>query len=153
MVQSAYLRLYGNNLNEKLCEEIDGHFLETVLALFKDPFEYEAEWIKNASEDKDEDVNEDVFLADEKTMIEVFCSREASEIKNLNQAFIKRILTLNKYKNNSPINKKLTILVYDKKLDSVIGKDFKGNLGRILRSIVAGERAENKGFSKHNFFS
>ena len=89
MIKTAYQELYGINLNEKLSEEIDGYFLETVLALFRDPYEYEAEWIKNTSEGIDE--CDDDYLADEKISIELFCCRETSEIKNLNAAFLKRM--------------------------------------------------------------
>lgn len=120
MIKTAYQELYGINLNEKLSEEIDGYFLETVLALFRDPYEYEAEWIKNTSEGIDE--CDDDYLADEKISIELFCCRETSEIKNLNAAFLK---------------------LYGKNLDSILKKDMNCNLGEILRSIAAGERVEN----------
>jgi hypothetical protein len=47
-MDSKYLESYGNFLDEDISSKLSGNIQTTVLALLKDPYEYDAEWIHNA---------------------------------------------------------------------------------------------------------
>lgn len=48
LVKKKYLTLYGALLEEELDIELSGHFREAAIALFKNPFDYQAEFVKKA---------------------------------------------------------------------------------------------------------
>lgn len=49
-VKNKYMTFYGKSLEDDFKSDLSGNFLKTVLALFKDPYEYQAEWLHKATD-------------------------------------------------------------------------------------------------------
>lgn len=49
-VKKKYMTFYGKPLEDDLQSDLSGYFLKTVLALFRDPYEIQATWIRKATE-------------------------------------------------------------------------------------------------------
>jgi hypothetical protein len=49
-VENKYLTLFGTLLDEDLEKELTGNFRKTVITLFKDPYEYQAEELNKGCE-------------------------------------------------------------------------------------------------------
>ena len=104
-VENKYLTLFGTLLDEDLEKELTGNFRKTVITLFKDPYEYQAEELKKGCEvifrrNNFFQLFKNVLHllknikgigTNENLLIEIICSKDAKEIKQLRKAFKKRI--------------------------------------------------------------
>ena len=77
------MAFYGQSLEDDFKSDLSGYFLETVLALFKNPYEYQAEWLNEACEG---------LGTNEKLLIQLICTKDAYEIKQLVAAYEDRRL-------------------------------------------------------------
>lgn len=110
-IQSQYKKLYGRTLLEDLESESSGNFLKCLKIMLKPTIDYEAECVQSAMKG---------VGFEKKILIELICSKNNEEIKQLSDAF-----------------KKLTDKDLEKEIESEAGGDF----GKVLRLITSGSRA------------
>jgi hypothetical protein len=82
MVKTKYVSFYGKTIIEDFESEISGFFLETVVALFDVPEEFEAKILRSAI---------DGVGTKELKIVEILCAKDAAEIAVLKQAYKKCI--------------------------------------------------------------
>jgi len=114
LIKKQYKTMYGHTLEEDLKSEINGNFLKGVLSLLEPTDEYEAHCVKRAIKG---------IGTDEQILIQTLCPKEAHEIEILKAAYQR---------------------LYGKSLDKDIADEQSGPLGRIFRSVVQGDRPENR---------
>jgi len=117
-LKKRYLSQYGHNLVDDLKSEISGHFLETTLAYLEPTIEYEAECLRKAIKG---------LGTDEDVLIELLCSKDGQEIKELAAAYNKRF------------NRNM--------LEDVQGEQG-GDLGRLFTSLASGNRDSSNNVDK-----
>jgi len=113
-IRQEYKRMYGRDLMEDLNSELNGHYKKTMLALFTDPIEYDAESLHNAI--KGLGTNED-------TLIEILASRPGWYINKIKK----------KYKEK-----------YNKELEDDVKRDTSGNFRLLLVSLLQCKRSTNQ---------
>lgn len=112
-IKTEYLTMYGKTLEEDLKSEISGHFLKSCLALLMLTDEYEATCLKDAMKG---------LGTNEKVLIQILCTKNCYEIRHLAFTF-KRL--------------------FNKDLDKEVAGEQGGDLGRVFRSLVAGNRDDS----------
>ena len=113
-IRKAYKSQYGRDLMEDLSSELSGNYRTTMLALFTDPIEYDADSLYNAM--KGLGTNED-------TLIEILASRPGWYINKIKK----------KYKEK-----------YKKELEDDVKGDTSGNFRQLLISLLQGKRSTNQ---------
>ncbi len=113
-IRKAYKSQYGRDLMEDLSSELSGNYRATMLALFTDPIEYDADSLYNAM--KGLGTNED-------TLIEILASRPGWYINKIKK----------KYKEK-----------YKKELEDDVKGDTSGNFRQLLISLLQGKRSTNQ---------
>ena len=112
-LKSYYNQKYNRDLIFDLKSDLSGKFEDAVLALFDDPYIYDAKSLHKAMEG---------LGTDEDTCIEILCTRPNWYIKNIMTA----------YKN-----------LYGADLIKDVKSDFSGNLQKLLVAILNCTRSEN----------
>lgn len=118
-IQRAYLAMYGKSLEEDLESEVDGDFLKGLKALLKPTSVYEAECLEKSM--KGLGTNEEI-------MIELLCTKNGQEIRDLAEAYHKR---------------------FGKNLHEEVSEEENGDLGRIFKSISSGNRDDSTYSDQH----
>ena len=113
-IKQIYKSLYGRDLMADLKSELSGHYKDTMLALFTDPIEYDADNLYYAMKGTG---------TDEDTLIEILASRPGW--------YINKIKT--KYKEK-----------YKKELEEDVKGDTSGNFRKLLISLCQGNRSNNQ---------
>lgn len=114
-VKAMFPQMYGKKLEDALKDELGGHYEDVVLALFKEPIEYDASELYEAI--KGAGTREDV-------LIEILCSRSNEQIEAIKAEYKKR---------------------YDANLAEDIEGDTSGNFGKLMFSLVQAKRSEDEG--------
>jgi annexin A7/11 len=117
-IRQAYEEKYNKKLLEDLKSELSGKFEDAMLALFKDPVEYDAECLYLAMKGEG---------TDEQTLIEIISSRPNWIIEKIKK----------KYRE-----------IYDKNLEEDIKGDTSGDFQKILIALINNERNDNKEVNK-----
>jgi len=117
-IRQAYEEKYNKKLLEDLKSELSGKFEDAMLALFKDPVEYDAECLYLAMKGAG---------TDEQTLIEIISSRPNWIIEKIKK----------KYRE-----------IYDKNLEEDIKGDTSGDFQKILIALINNERNDNKEVNK-----
>ena len=112
-MKAYYNQKYNRDLVFDLKEELSGKFEDAVLALFDDPYIYDAKSLHKAMVG---------MGTDEDTCIEILCTRPNWYLKNINTAYMN---------------------LYGKELINDIKSDFSGNLKKIMTSLLSYSRSEN----------
>jgi len=112
LIKKQYFTMYGKQIEEDCEKELSGKFKKGVLALLEPTDEFEARHLHDAISG---------MGTDENTVIQILCSKEAHEIEILRAAYHRQ---------------------HGKDLDEAMRGEEGGKLGRIFRSIAAGNRAE-----------
>ena len=112
-LKAYYNKKYNRDLVFDLKSDLSGKFEDAVLALFDDPYIYDAKSLYNAMKG---------LGTDEDTCIEILCTRPNWYLKNIITA----------YKN-----------LYGKDLIKEVKSDFSGNLEKILVNLLSCNRSEN----------
>ena len=113
-IRQAYKKLFGRDLMEDLESDLSGDYKNTMLALFTEPIEYDAESLKKAV--KGLGTNED-------TLIEILASRPGWYINKIKK----------KYKEK-----------YNTELEDDIKGDTSGDFRKLLISLIQGNRSTNQ---------
>lgn len=80
-IKNQYLLLYRQNLEAYLAQNISGKFRDVILNLLKERTIFQAEIMNRAISS---------IGQDEEEIIEVLCTKNAQELKNLNEGYMKR---------------------------------------------------------------
>jgi len=110
LIKDKYFTMFGHTLEEDFKSETSGHFQKGICALILPTIEYEAQCLNGAMKGAGTDA---------KTLIDILCVKESSQILALKAVYNK---------------------MYGRDLDKDIEKDTSGNFGRIMRSVVQAER-------------
>ena len=113
-IKKAYQEKYNKDLIEDLKSELSGKFEDAMIALFKDPIEYDAECLYNAMKGGG---------TDETCLIEVIASRPNWLLQKIKL----------KYKE-----------LYNKELEEDVKGDTSGDFQKILLGLLKCNRSENK---------
>lgn len=113
LVREKYPQMFGKKIEEALKDELGGHYEDVVLALFKEPIEYDAYEMYHAM--KGAGTSENV-------LIEILCSRNNQQIEDIKEAYKKK---------------------YENKLEDDIQSDCSGYFGRLMFSLVQAARNED----------
>lgn len=114
-IKKTYLACFGKTLEEDLSSDMSGNLLETFLALLVPSEDYDAICVRKAMKGAG---------TNEKTLIHTLCTKDANEIKELKTAYTR---------------------LFSRDLDQDILDDVgSGDLGRLLRSLATGGRADTK---------
>lgn len=119
-IKKTYEEKYQRNLIDDLKSELNGKFEDAMVALFKDPFEYDAECLYNAMKGAG---------TDEDTLIEIISSRPDWLMQKIKL----------KYKE-----------LYDKDLIEDIKSDTSGNFQNLLVGLLESERKNSKEINMEN---
>jgi len=112
-VREKYSQMFGKKLEDALKSELGGHYEDIVLALFKEPIEYDAYELHHAI--KGAGTSENV-------LIEILCSRNNQQIEDIKEAYKKK---------------------HGNQLAEDIESDTSGYFGRLMFSLVQGNRNED----------
>ena len=112
MIES-FKRQFKRDLIKDLKSELSGHFEDTILALFKDPIEYDCYSLKKAM--KGLGTNED-------TLIEILATRPNYYINQIKQ----------KYRT-----------MYGKTLEEELASELSGDLKKVMMTLASAFRSEN----------
>lgn len=112
-IKKDYIATYGKDLIEELKEDLNGKMEDAMLALFKDPVEYDVDALYKAMHG---------LGTDEDTLIEIIVSRSTGRMKE--------IIDLYKKKYGETLEKKVT-------------SETSGTLRKLLVSILQCQRSEN----------
>ena len=119
-IKKAYQEKYQKDLIEDLKSELSGKFEDAMIALFKDPFEYDAECLNKAMK---------CAGTDENTLIEIISSRPNWLMQKIK----------NKYKE-----------LYENELIDDVKNDTSGDFQRLLIGLLECERSDNQNINKEN---
>ena len=119
-IKKAYKEKYQKELIEDLKSELSGKFEDAMVALFKDPVEYDAESLNKSMKGAG---------TDESTLIEIISSRPYWLIKKIKA----------KYKE-----------LYNKELIDDVKDDTSGDFQKLLVGLLECERSDNKEANKEN---
>ena len=117
-IKKAYQEKYNKDLIEDLKSELSGKFEDAMIALFKDPIEYDAECLNNSLKGAG---------TDEDCLIEILASRPSW--------LLEKIKT--KYKE-----------IYNKELEDNIKSDCSGDFQKILVGLLKCKRSYSKEVNK-----
>lgn len=117
-IKKAYQEKYNKDLIEDLKSELSGKFEDAMIALFKDPIEYDAECLNNSMKGAG---------TDEGCLIEILASRPSW--------LLEKIKT--KYKE-----------IYNKELEDNIKSDCSGDFQKILVGLLKCKRSYSKEVNK-----
>lgn len=112
-VREKYPQMFGKKIEDALKSELGGHYEDVVLALFKEPIEYDAYEMHHAI--KGAGTSENV-------LIEILCSRNNQQIEDIKEAYKKK---------------------YENMLEEDIQNDTSGYFGRLMFSLVQAARSED----------
>ena len=110
---ASFKRQFNRDLIKDLKSELSGHFEDAVLALFKDPIEYDCYSLKKAM--KGLGTNED-------TLIEILASRPNYYINQIKQKY--RVL-------------------YGKTLEEELSSELSGDLKKVMLTLASATRSDN----------
>ncbi len=113
-IRQAYKAMYGRDLMDDLKSELSGDYRKTMLALFTDPIEYDADSLYEATKG---------LGTDEDTLIEILASRPGWYINRIKK----------KYKEK-----------YKKELEEDVYGDTSGSFRKLLVSLIQGNRSTNQ---------
>ncbi|VDI79149.1 annexin A4 [Mytilus galloprovincialis] len=113
-VKSTYKTLYGRDLEEDLRSELSGHFESLCIYRLTPSTEFDAKCLRKAMKG---------IGTKEVTLIEILCSHNNSEIKDIKEDYRK---------------------VYERDLEEDIKEETSGDFQRILVSLLQGNRDENQ---------
>ena len=113
-IRQAYKTMYGRDLMEDFSSDLSGNYKKTMLALFTDPIEYDADSLYQAMKG---------LGTDEDTLIEILASRPGWYINKIKK----------KYKEK-----------YKKELEDDIKGDTSGNFRKLLISLLQCNRSTNQ---------
>ena len=119
-IKKAYKEQYQNELIDDLKSELSGKFEDVMVALFKDPIEYEAECLNKAMKGAG---------TDENTLIEIISSRPNWLMQKIKI----------KYKE-----------LYENELIDDVKNDTSGDFQKLLIGLLECERSDNKNINKEN---
>ena len=119
-IKTAYQEKYQKDLIEDLKSELNGKFEDAMVALFKDPVEYDAECLYKAMKGAG---------TDEATLIEIISSRPSWLMQKIKI----------KYKE-----------LYNKELIDDVKDDTSGDFQSLLVGLLECERSNNKNVNKEN---
>jgi len=114
-VREKYSQMFGKKIEDALKDELGGHYEDIVVALFKEPIEFDASELHHAI--KGPGTSEDV-------LIEILCSRTNEQIENIKEVYKQ---------------------LYDADLAEDIQGDTSGSFGQLMFSVVQGQRCEDEG--------
>ena len=117
-IKKAYQEKYQKDLIEDLKSELSGKFEDAMIALFKDPIEYDAECINNAMKGAG---------TDENTLIEIIASRPNWLMQKIKK----------KYQE-----------LYNKELIDDVKNDTSGDFQKLLVGLLDSERNNSKDIDK-----
>lgn len=109
-IKQKYLTMYGKTLEEDLKSELGGELEHVAVALLMPAYEYDARNLRKAIKG---------IGTDEKTVIEILCTKESHELQALKDAY-----------NQS----------FKANLEQDLAEEQNGDLGRLFRSIVSASR-------------
>jgi len=112
-IKEMFGQMWGKPLIDELKSELGGHYEEVVLALFKDPVEYDAYELYHAMKG---------LGTRENTLIEILCSRSNQQIEDIKAMYKKK---------------------HDATLVDDIEGDTSGNFGRLMYSLAQAARVED----------
>jgi len=109
-IKQVYLTMFGKSLEEDLKSELNGDFEHVAVALLQPRFEYEANNLRKAIKG---------VGTDEKTVIEILCTKDGAELQKLKEA----------YKSE-----------FKSDLESDIAEEQSGDLGKLFRALATAAR-------------
>ena len=112
-LKAYYNQKYNRDLVFDLKSDLSGRFEDAIMALFDDPFVYDAKSLHNAMAGLGTDVD---------TVIEILCTRPNWYLKNIKKAYES---------------------LYNSELIKDIKSEFSGNLEKLLVTILDCSRSEN----------
>jgi protein required for attachment to host cells len=112
-IKNHYQKLYNKDLIKDLKGELNGKLETAIVALFKDPIEYDVETLKNSMKGAG---------TDEDTLIEVLISRPPEILEIIKKEYKKK---------------------YNKELVDDVKSDIKGDLQKLLVPVINGTRSKN----------
>ena len=113
-IKDFYQKLYNKDLIKDLKGELNGKLETAIVALFKDPIEYDVETLKKSMKGAG---------TDEDTLIELLISRPPEVLEVIKKEYKKK---------------------YNKELADDVKSDIKGDLQKLLLPFVDGTRSKNK---------
>lgn len=119
-IKKAYEKKYNKNLIDDLKSELSGKFEDAMVALFKEPVEYDCECIYNALKGAG---------TDENCLIEIIASRPNWLLEKIKKKYNE---------------------IYKKELVEDIKGDTSGDFQKILEGILRCKRSETKEVNKEN---
>ena len=119
-IKKAYEKKYNKNLIDDLKSELSGKFEDAMVALFKEPVEYDCECIYNAMKGAG---------TDENCLIEIIASRPNWLLEKIKKKYNE---------------------IYKKELVEDIKGDTSGDFQKILEGILRCKRSETKEVNKEN---
>lgn len=112
-VREKYAQMFGTPLEDALKSELGGNYEDVVLALFKQPIEYDAHELHHAIKG---------VGTSEGVLIEILCSRSNQQIEDIKEAYNR---------------------IYESDLPEDIQGDTSGSFGKLMFSLLQGSRCED----------